>query len=373
MCILLVISQHWLYRFYSLETVLVLALNVAAIALVMARRWGLAGLASGFALVGRADSVLLLGVLGLYILFTQRPWAGALWRFGVACAGVGLSWFVFAWLYFGSPFPNTLAAKTGFDAWATYAAHIWPKILRDLFPGYPPVSALVVLLAGLGVAWSLYRHSPYLIFVGWAVMHIAGYTWLRIGFPFAWYYAPLILITFVLASVGAVETVQFLLRHGSLQSPAWRGSVIAGSIFGIVVLFLLGVQGTYRFTSTYSMDYYSGARDQVYRAVGLWLKENTPEQATVALVDVGTVGFISDHTIIDLAGLVTYQLRDLAKQGTFLDALAQLRPDYVIAIRGLPPDPDLTGIAGYAAVKEFPAGTAENLYQDIIIYQLVQP
>ncbi|MFX0044472.1 MAG: hypothetical protein ACFE8Z_01365, partial [Candidatus Hermodarchaeota archaeon] len=39
--------------------------------------------------------------------------------------------------------------------------------------------------------------------------------------------------------------------------------------------------------------------------IGMWLAENTPENATIAMVDAGAIAFFSNRTTIDLAGLTT--------------------------------------------------------------------
>ena len=129
------------------------------------------------------------------------------------------------------------------------------------------------------------------------------------------------------------------------------------------------MKGAWSFLTTYKTAYYAGARDQLYRQVGQWLAENSSPDATVALTEVGTIGYFSQRRIIDMAGLVTYELRNLPKQGSYQETIKSLQPDYIIGSRGLPPDPELAGFDGYSIVQEFPKGE-NNLFEDVVIYQL---
>jgi hypothetical protein len=198
-----------------------------------------------------------------------------------------------------------------------------------------------------------------------------GYTLLQIGTAFAWYYAPLILIVMLLGSVGGAAVIRTALRWRDTKLRAFAWPVTATVCLFFVVFSAFNVQGTWSFLSTYKTAYFAGARDQVYRQVGYWLDENTPPDATVLLVEVGTIGYFGERRIIDLAGLVTYELRNLSKQRTYREAVDVLRPDYVIASRGVPPDPDLTGLDGYSVVQRFPKGE-NNQFEDIVIYRLAR-
>jgi hypothetical protein len=369
LCVLLLVTQHWFYRFFSLETILVLALNTTAIALALRHRWAWAGLVAGVAMIGRPDSILVAGIIAFYGLVATKFDYRKLWPYATAWALSYGSWLGFSFFYFGSAFPNTLAAKSGFESWTVFISNIWPKIMSGLVPGYWQFAAILVIFAGIGCVHLVLKQSPLLIFPAWAILHILGYTLLRIAFPFAWYYAPLILIVILLASVGGMATVDHLLKWRSSERGALAWGLISTLLLFFLLLATLSMQGTWLFVSTYQTAYYSGARDQVYRQVGTWLAENSPPNATIALLEVGTVGYFSQRRIIDMAGLVTYELRNLTKKGTYRETIETLRPDYVVATRGLPPDPELTGVNGYHVVQQFPKG-ASNLFEDVVIYQL---
>ena len=364
-CALLVVSQHWFYRFFPLESILVLSLNLAAIALVFHRRYAVAGLVAGLAVVGRADSILLATLLGLYVLWLE--WKTGFVRYVLGGALATGSWLLFAGIYFGSFFPNTLAAKSGFASPWMFSGSIWPKILSDLFPNYGFASVLLAVMAVIGLVVLMVRRSPLLLLPGWAVLHTVAYTVLRIPYPFSWYYTPLIFVALFLGSIGGVAIASYLVQKAASRGRGVVAVTVGASLVVLAAFCAMSLQGAWDFATGYRLAYYGGARDAVYRQVAEWLAVHSQADADVALTEVGTVGFYSERRMIDLAGLVTFELRDLPKRGTFLETVLELKPDYIIGVRGLPPDPTLAGIEGYRNVKDFPKGD-RNGFEDVIIY-----
>lgn len=368
----LIATQIGFVTFYPLETILLLALNMTAVALAIGKKWGWAGVIAGLAIVTRADAILVAATIGLYLLATRQPIRYLLY-FGVACALTALPWFVIALVYYGDVFPNTLAAKSGFN-WLTFILGIWPRGFSTLFLNQPLKSAFLVGLAIVGCLRLIADRSSLLMLPTWALAHTIGYSLLRIIHPFQWYYAPLIFVVLVTASIGIVTLVKLTLDFSNNLLPVvtakWVNvSVKLMSVLGVAVLLFYSFHGTFQFVSSYPTLANAGARDQLYRDVSDWLRQNTSTDSTVAVFEVGTFGYFSKRRIIDLLGLVTYELRDLPKQGNYLDAIALMKPDYVIGIRNMPPDPELAGITGYHVVKNFPKDNVSNLFADLVIYE----
>jgi arabinofuranosyltransferase len=367
----LIASQHWFYRFYPLETVMQLALEMALIAAALDRRWLLAGAVAGLAIITRADSTLLVFVVLLYAFAAERSF-GPVLRLGSTCALVSLPWFALASVYYGSPLPNTLAAKSGFS-WFAYVAALWPKVLRYLFfdrtfwsADQTLLSAMLTAFALVGCVISAKRRSPILILPLWGMLHLIGYTLLRVP-TFSWYYAPLVLVLIVMACIGASALIEPILRKDHGKHVNLIKSVLIGS--GAACFVISSLFSCLSFAATYRTAYWEGARDQAYRRVASWLEQNADRTATVALAEVGTIGYFSDRRVIDLYGLVTYELRNLPKQGSWMDAIARFDPDYVVGVGTHPPDPDLTGVDGYVAVERFLKDGESNRFEDIVIYQ----
>lgn len=191
----LLVHQRLLDFLWSgLETpLLMLLLAIAASASLRpegarhARAAALTAAAAGVAIT-RPDATLLLVPL-VAITFLQRPTPR---RFGVmlAAGSPALIWSAFAWLYFGSPFPNTALAKLGApwpqaDRWRAGFVYLEDAVRTD--------PALVA--AALGGLWLVAR----------AVRRrtASGPTWLALG---AWLHA-----IWVVRSGGDFMSGRFLL------------------------------------------------------------------------------------------------------------------------------------------------------------------
>jgi hypothetical protein len=87
---------------------------------------------------------------------------------------------------------------------------------------------------------------------------------------------------------------------------------------------------------------YSRSMQRVNVGLGRWLGENTAADATIAVENIGAIGFYSGREILDMNGLVTPAVIPYKKQGRVEEYLEEHPPDYVIKISPLP-DPWSTG------------------------------
>ena len=69
--------------------------------------------------------------------------------------------------------------------------------------------------------------------------------------------------------------------------------------------------------------------------MGKWVESNLPQEAIVAVSDVGAIAYFSDQTIIDTDGLVTPEIipyiREMGREYGVLQYLITQKPDFVIA------------------------------------------
>jgi hypothetical protein len=78
-----------------------------------------------------------------------------------------------------------------------------------------------------------------------------------------------------------------------------------------------------------------GARSASRQAIGQWLRDNTHENAVIAMEGIGYQGTYSNRKIIDLAGLVSPEIvrisKECATNGEFYyRAFQELRPDFIV-------------------------------------------
>jgi len=69
---------------------------------------------------------------------------------------------------------------------------------------------------------------------------------------------------------------------------------------------------------------------QHYKKIGIWLAENTAPLSTVAMVEIGTVGWYSGRHIIDILGLVTPHNAERITNRRFYDWFGEYQPQYLL-------------------------------------------
>ena len=238
---------------------------------------------------------------------------------------------VLIWLsvYYGSPVPNTFFAKTA-SGWMPekYLAGLvyvfmW---LRD----YQTLLLLPPLLWALKVRGSE-RAVVLAVFLAFYMAYViyAGGDWMP-GYRFL---LPAIPLYFILASLGLDRVWQILRSH----------LLPAGHLWGIV-LFLCFV--TLSLPTMVKEDQYVLSRARGYQqahfAVGMWLRENSSPDASVALMDIGLIGYVSDRYVLDITGLTSREVARIAHRGggwasapeevaiQVADYVLSREPDYIV-------------------------------------------
>jgi hypothetical protein len=149
----------------------------------------------------------------------NRVWRPAL---GAALLYVAVMLPLLAWLTwrFGSPLPATLAAKraqaelgvTGFYAHTSYLQGL--AILARARLAQSPLYALFLPALGVGLI-AMWRRAGWVrLLVAWGAAHLLGYALLGVT-PYYWYYAPLVPGLVSVAALGIVESGRWLARRGS--------------------------------------------------------------------------------------------------------------------------------------------------------------
>ncbi len=279
-----------------------------------------AAVSAGLATLTRGDGILVGGVLALAFLVEQRrvPWR----PLGVFLLII-LPWFLFAWGYFGSPFPATLAAKR-FQAQMAISDSFLEGFVRMVAnyarqPLYLPYGLLLVL----GLGYAVVRARPWLLLVAWGSAYFVGYTLLGVSRYF-WYYAPFTPVFLALVGLGvqALEAVGTRALPVLRRHPWWRWA-LAGLL---LVPQLAGIRYLYR---------HPDPRVRIYRDVGRWLAEHTPPGARVGTLEVGIIGYYAQRPMVDFAGLIQPEVarqmgRDSTYEDTALWAVRTYRPEFLV-------------------------------------------
>ncbi|MEM9381024.1 MAG: hypothetical protein AAGB93_13815 [Planctomycetota bacterium] len=294
-----------LHAYWGMETPLFLALLFGAWGLTLDRRYVLAGVALGFACLARYEGYAFAIALAL-VLATQRSWA-AMRAGGLAVTAVTLPWLVVAWIYYGSPVPAPLGAKSGLISHQRYFTRSLEDLGHDLFwplavLGRPhalgwAVVLLIAVFGAIGIGRLLRQRDVVALALPLgALVVFAGLVVIAPVAAFAWHRAPVHYVALACAFVGAGPLLARLFAAPRLRL---AGLVAAGACVVASVPILQASSA--RLRSTYQ---YAG-REVGYVEIADFLVETRLHECTVLTWEPGYLAFMSDVRVIDLDGLVT--------------------------------------------------------------------
>jgi hypothetical protein len=216
--------------------------------------------------------------------------------------------------------PNTFYAKSDADilfSWRTLretaALHWQDNVLAmlllpfGLLPAWRRERLIVAWLLGL---WLV---TPFIVDQVW---HHGRYT------------IPLIPFQMIVAVQGA-EWLYSQAQRRLTKQRARAMVILLAALFVLAAGWRLGYWAG-------MLGYNSREVREVDQAIGLWLKENAPPDATIAVDDIGAIGYLSQRRILDLQGLVSPEVwpalaenEGLARNQAMTRLLSAWKPDYL--------------------------------------------
>jgi hypothetical protein len=324
---IVLLEWHFVWAALSgMETLLQTILNLG-IAIMLYRiiqksgtpyMWMWLGLIIGASIWVRPDSITWIGPAGLLalVLFWKKE------NYFLKKAGFFLIGFmipVAGYLVFnlqvaGSIWPNTMYAKQ-----AEYQAHLSIPFLTRFMQLLilPFIGSSFLLIPGLVYkVWQIFKQKHvYLIsiFLWWIGMIFIYAMKLPVTYQHGRYMIPTMIMPILLGLLGTIDLYQHL--HIPLR---WKDRLsFAGKamFIGLQIAFLfLGAQA-------FSDDVGVIETEMVQTAV--WVRDHLPDDAILAVHDIGAMGFYSEHSFYDLAGLINPEvipfIRDEHKLAAFLD------------------------------------------------------
>ena len=319
-----------------METPLVLFLMALSLYFLAQGRSLAATIAVAFLALCRADGLIWGGlVVGLSLLSRhRRPLAQCI---GFCC--VIAPWVLFALLYFGSPIPNTILAK-GVVRPGEEHQLLQARYVRDLARwfitgtgfalNHPGFRVWVAMLA-LG-AFSLVRQRrrELLLMLAYPPVY-AIVLYLGRAPKYPWYLVPALFCSLL---VGAAGIGQLLSWAGSRRLD-WRWRAVI-ALCGVAAL----APGAWRLARDLPRQVAHTKRFQeneigLRRGVGLWLRDHTPPDATVAMEAIGYQGYYSQRRVVDLVGLISpkvvqFKASTSSNAEVFKRVTTELQPDYIV-------------------------------------------
>ncbi len=308
---------------FALFTVLVVWLAYRETSAPTAGAWRRAvvwGALAGCTFLARPEGIAVIGLAGLALLLT-RPRA---WQWGAVAAVSALlvvsPYLALNWQVTGGLLPNTAAAK--FAQQAPLLALPLPVRYADLFIAVMAGGQFLLLPAVLFVVWRARawarREQIWLaVLLLWVLALWSVYA-LRLPAPYhhARYLMPLLPSWVLVGALGLLE----LLRWG--RYGLWR-RVATRTLFGATCLTfaffaLVTVRQVYRVDVSIVNEEIVGA--------ALWVRDNIPQDALLAVHDIGAIGFFTTHTrLIDIAGLISPEVVPIVRDGDALWRLLEER------------------------------------------------
>jgi len=355
----------------GMETAFVLFFLASAVYLMTiasAERWRARGLCWAGLMWARPDGCVFIASLVVMEIMMTSPSGGrggrsvlvkSLAKSALLAGLIYLPWFAWAWLYYGSPIPNTVRAKAPPDYWqylATVAHHltdnftkraetIFTPIYATVFGGWPAWTGPVSVALSLGAFF--YWILPVGDRLGRAAS--AGFSLLMvyamcISEFYPWYVPPLTwlaTLTWVCAAAQLIAVPRAYVR--------WP--VVALLCGGCLVAGCLSVMMARQMKMQQSIV---EAEQRI--PLGRWLAKNVPPNDRVYVECLGYLGYFSGRRMLDWPGLVSPEVVRLRREGYDLHTVIPvLKPEWLVL---RPKDDDrlmqLPGMPeAYAMIEKF--------------------
>ena len=315
----------------GMESSLYLALALGAFNATADRRWRIAGLLAACAALVRGDGLLVMGLIGL-AEFVERQRIP--WRSTLTAAALILPAVIVATAAYGSPFPATLRAKvqqaslgiTGFFPGARF-----PDGIARLAAAYFEQSWLYILalpLIALGLAQSRAQRWAWLI-LAWGALQMIGYTALGVA-PYRWYYIPLLPALCLLVGLGIAAIAQ--------PAPHRLRSALTLSLACIMLTAQArSIWEIHRSTDPsiprselIGIDALPETSALIYRQVGTWLRDHSPSDSSVGVMEVGVIGYTAERRMIDYLGLLQPEVAAALGRRDIYWSIPHTLPDYLV-------------------------------------------
>jgi hypothetical protein len=331
-------GHAWLLRWSlsGMETPLAVALVLGGmVAFTASEPWGerpaVAGVLWALAALARPECVLLPGLWVLLLVVDHGP------RDGLARAARGLwpaalvygGWLAFARGYFGTFWPNTLAAKAA--GGVGFAYQVEQLTRQGAIVATTDGVLLVVLLATLAMRalrGERPRLRPAVRLLPWAWLVAVPLAYAVRGVP--------VLSRYLVPMLPVLGWLAWRALDRALPAPAAgvRGGWLAGALVGALVLGQNLV--VYERIVRPQVDTFSAGMRASLIPWGLWFDLHAQPDAVIAAPDIGALGYYGRRRVVDLAGLVTPEMVPILRRMPQEDAVARFefarfaRPEYVV-------------------------------------------
>jgi hypothetical protein len=227
----LLLTSDAYFRFQALaglEVGFAAALGMGTVVALIYRRMGLAGVLAGLGVVTKLDGMGLLAAVVFAAAVSDRR---LLRRFIIGCATASVPWLVYGTWYYGSPIPQSLAAKLAGGEGQIFD-RLWT--LRFLMDPSRRFTTLLALTCALPWATKAIRdRTTITVLVSWAGFHALAYSLIDLGAPYPWYLAVPVAPLSVLAGTASGRLARDIERFG--LKLWWLAPLVALAVVALAV------------------------------------------------------------------------------------------------------------------------------------------
>ncbi|MGQ9626720.1 MAG: hypothetical protein ACUVV0_07430 [Anaerolineae bacterium] len=163
-----------------------------------------------------------------------------------------------------------------------------------------------------------FSHYPIIPLIWWAAFFIIYAVRLPVNYQHGRYLIPTIPVLIIYGMAGTTALVR-LSRLARLFSQAGLGAI------GATLLLFWAFLGPRAYAA--DVGFIEGEMVNVAR----WLNENTPEDALIAVHDIGAIGYYTERPLLDLAGLITPEVIPFIRdEERLLSFIAEKGADYLV-------------------------------------------
>lgn len=221
-------------------------------------------------------------------------------------------YFAFNVYFYHILLPQSATAKFGqgmsgyWGRWPTAFLRVPDMVFRPFGKAYILILALLIL-AAFGIAKEgMSKRSEIIV----PFLLILGSFYILFNIPrYHWYYGPFLF---------------FLFLYAASLIPNTRAAQWAGFFFAVCLAASAGI------------DLHKNAHDDLaYANMAKWIEQNTPQNARLASVETGTIGWYCDRNLIDIVGLTTPQNARYTAKRDYSSWFAE-QPDFIVVHPGNP-------------------------------------
>jgi hypothetical protein len=298
----------------------------------------------GLATLTRPEGYLLAVVLGIDVYRRSRPPAATIVLAVALYLALVLPYNAFALVTTGHPLPTTFYAKTGGLGPQTLPLALQFVVGLAFYTLLTNAAVLVLAPIGAVVLWRMGAEARAV--VAWPVALLFVQALLSpLLYHFGRYTMPLDPFFALWAVVGALWAVVTIgrLTRPSAGADAWRTALPPLALIVLSVLTLALIVLSVLTLNTWATFYALSVQniDDVQVALGRWVRGHVPPGVPVATHDVGAIGYLSNHPVVDTEGLVTPRFIALKREQPTArrarDVYAQIRRDGARYLIIMPP------------------------------------